>query len=248
MSTTWLYALISVTVVSLISLIGVFTLSIAADKLRKFLFLIVSFSAGALIGDAFIHLLPELVEEHGFHLGISLAVVSGIAFFFIVEKVIHWRHCHHVEDDHIHPFAKTSLMADAVHNVVDGLVIGAGYLVSIPVGIASTVAVVFHEIPQEVSDFGVLLHGGYSKKKALFLNFIISLASIIGVVVSLFIGRYIGGITTFLIAFSAGSFIYIAAADLIPELHKEVRVSRSIMQFVLFLLGILAMMLLLLLE
>jgi zinc and cadmium transporter len=249
MSSIWIYSTISVGVISVISLIGIFLLSIAMDKLRKVLFLILSFSAGALIGDAFIHLLPELVGQQGFHLGVSMAIISGIAFFFIVEKIIHWRHCHHVTlDNHIHPYAKMSLFGDAVHNTVDGVVIGASYIISVPVGIATTVAVLLHEVPQEISDFGILIQGGYTKKKALWLNFLVSLTSIIGVVVALLIGKYITGISSFLIAFSAGAFIYIAAADLIPELHKEVKVSKSIAQFVMFLLGIAVMMLLLLLD
>lgn len=249
MNIIWLYALISVGLVSLISLIGLSLLSLAVDQLRRLLFLLVSFSAGVLMGDAFIHLLPELAEDYGFDLAASLSILSGITVFFIVEKIIHWRHCHHPTDaNHVHPFVVTNLVGDTIHNMVDGLVIGASYLVSVPVGIATTIAVALHEIPQEVSDFGVLLHGGFSKQKALWLNFLVALSSVVGVVGALLIGRYVAGITGFLVAFSAGAFIYIAGADLIPELHKEVRIKRSIAQLVLFVLGIIVMMGLLLLE
>lgn len=209
----------------------------------------ISFSAGALLGDAFIHLLPELVEEIGFTLKLSLYVLTGIAASFIVEKVIHWRHCHHpTTQNHPHPFAWMNLFGDAAHNLIDGLIIGAAYLVNIPVGIATTLAVILHEIPQEIGDFGILLHGGFSKKKALLLNFATALTAFLGVTVALILGAYVENITHFLIPFAAGGFIYIAAADLIPELHKEVKVSRSLIQFALFVLGIALMLLLLLIH
>jgi len=250
MLTIWIYTIFSVFLISLVAFIGIFTLTVSTKKLKRVLFLLVSFSAGALLGDAFIHLLPEVVEEYGFTLSISFSVLAGIAFSFIIEKVIHWHHCHHAisHEEHIHPFAIMNLLGDLVHNFVDGLIIGASYLVSIPVGIATTVAVVFHEIPQEISDFGVLIQGGFSRKKALFLNFITALAAVVGAVVALIIHSYVENLTIFLVPFSAGTFIYIAAADLIPELHKELKVRKSIWQFVLFILGICVMASLLFFE
>lgn len=245
----WFYSLGSIIIVSLISLVGIFTLTIKPDRLQKILIYMISFSAGALLGDAFIHLLPEVIKEVGFGVNISLYVLLGIALSFIIEKIIHWRHCHHpTTDDHPHPFALMNLFGDGVHNFIDGLIIGASYLASIPVGIATTLAVVLHEIPQEIGDFGILLHGGFSKKKALFLNFIIALTAVLGVIVALIINTYVENITHVLIPFAAGGFIYIASADLIPELHKEVKVSRSLMQFLLFILGIGLMLILLLVD
>ncbi len=245
----WVYSLVSVIAVSAVSLVGVFTLGIKTAKLQKILIYMISFSAGALLGDAFIHLLPHVVEETGFTLNISLYVLLGIAMSFIVEKVIHWRHCHHpTTDDHPHPFALMNLFGDGVHNFIDGLIIGASYLVSIPVGIATTIAVLLHEIPQEIGDFGVLLHGGFSKGKALALNFVIALVSILGVVVALVIGAYVEHLTHFLIPFAAGGFIYIASADLIPEMHKTVKWTRSLSQFFFFALGILLMLSILYIE
>ncbi len=245
----WLYSLGSVVVVSLISLVGIFTLSIKIEKLRKILIYMISFAAGALLGDAFIHLLPSVIEEHGFGLNISIYVLVGIGVMFVVEKVIHWRHCHHPTcDDHPHPFALMNLFGDGVHNFIDGLVIGAAYLVSIPVGVATTIAVVLHEIPQEIGDFGVLIHGGFSKAKALMLNFATALTSVLGVVVALLISSYVENLTMFLIPFAAGGFIYIASADLIPEMHKTVKISRSLLQFLFFTLGIGVMFLILLVE
>lgn len=245
----WLYSLGSVVVVSLISLVGIFTLSIKIEKLRKILIYMISFAAGALLGDAFIHLLPSVVGKHGFGLNISIYVLVGLGVMFVVEKVIHWRHCHHPTcDDHPHPFALMNLFGDGVHNFIDGLVIGAAYLVSIPVGIATTIAVVLHEIPQEIGDFGVLIHGGFSKAKALMLNFATALTAVLGVVVALLLSSYVENLTMFLIPFAAGGFIYIASADLIPEMHKTVKISRSLLQFLFFTLGIGVMFLVLLVE
>lgn len=245
----WLYSLGSVLVVSLISLVGVLTLSIKIERLKKILIYMISFAAGALLGDAFLHLLPHVVAENGFTLAISFYILTGLGVMFIVEKVIHWRHCHNPTcDAHPHPFALMNLFGDAVHNFIDGLVIGAAYLVSIPVGIATTIAVILHEIPQEIGDFGVLLHGGFSKAKALLLNFATALTAIVGVVVALLLGIYVENLTTFLIPFAAGGFIYIASADLIPEMHKTVKISRSLIQFLFFVLGIGVMLLILLTE
>jgi zinc and cadmium transporter len=239
----WLYSLGSVIIISLLSLIGIFTLWIKTDRLKKMLIYMISFSAGALLGDAFLHLLPEIVEETGFTIYVSLYVLLGIAISFVLEKIIHWRHCHHpTTDDHPHPFAWMNLFGDGVHNFIDGLIIGAAYLISIPVGIATTLAVILHEIPQEIGDFGVLLHGGFSKKKALLLNFVTALTAIFGVVLALVVSAYVGNITHFLVPFAAGGFIYIATADLIPELHKETKMQRSLMQIALFVLGIVLML------
>lgn len=249
MLNTWFYSIFSVIIVSLISFAGIFTLSVKEKKLKKLLIYLVSFSTGALLGDAFIHLLPSVVEEFGFGLSISLSVLSGIAFSFVIEKFIHWHHCHNENNgEHIHPFAIVNLYGDSLHNFIDGLIIGAGYLIGIDVGIATTIAVILHEIPQEIGDFAILLHGGFSKGKALFYNFITAITAIAGLAISLLSGLYIGNITAFLVPFSAGSLIYIAGSDLIPELHKEVAVKKSILQFALFLLGIFTMFILLYLE
>jgi len=243
----WIYTIVSVLIVSLISLVGVLTLSIKIDKLKTFLIYIVSFSAGALFGDAFLHLLPEIVEKNGFTLTISGFTLLGIAIFFTMEKLVHWQHCHHpITEEHVHPFAIMNLIGDGVHNFIDGLIIGVSYIVSIPVGIATTIAVVFHEIPQEIGDFGVLLHGGFSKSKALGLNFLTALAAVIGAVIALIASTYIENIEIFLIPIAVGGFIYIAGSDLIPELHKEFTVKKSILQLIAFIAGILVMAALLL--
>jgi len=246
MAHIWLYSIISVIIISLLSLIGIFTFLIKQKLLNKIILYLVSFSAGALFGDTFIHLLPELVNTYSFGTKISLFILSGIILTFIIEKFVKWRHCHlHYHQDHkIHSFAIINLIGDTVHNFIDGLIIGASYLVSIPVGIATTLAVIFHEIPQEIGDFAILIHGGYSKKKALFLNFITALTAIIGVVLALVFGTITENLTPFLISIAAGSFIYIAGSDLIPEVHKEVQGKKSIILLTAFLFGIFIMYLL----
>ena len=245
----WIYSILSVTLVSLISLIGVVTLSIKTTNLKKIVIYLVSFAAGALLGDAFIHLLPEIVEEFGFTIKTSLFILLGILLSFFIEKIIHWTHCHHTNSkNHKHPFAYLNLIGDAVHNLLDGIIIGASYLVNMQVGIATTIAVIFHEIPQEIGDFGVLIHGGFTKSKALLLNFATALTSIAGAVIALVVGTKIENFTLFLIPIAAGNFIYIASADLIPELHKETIIKKSILQILMFILGIITMLTLLLLK
>ena len=249
MPNVWIYTLLSVFIVSLVSFVGVLTLSINEDRLKKILLYLVSFSAGALFGDAFIHLLPEIIEEAGFGLNISIYVLLGIVLFFILEKIINWHHYHYPHTkEQVHPLAITNLFGDAFHNLIDGLIIGASYLLSIPVGIATTIAVVLHEIPQEIGDFGVLIQGGFTKTKALFFNFLTAIAAIIGAIIALTLGSQVEGLTTFLIPFAAGGFIYIAGSDLIPELHKVVQLKKSLLQLMSFVLGILVMVALLALE
>ena len=238
----WTYTLISVIVVSAISFIGVLTLSMEERKLRKVLIYFVSFSAGALFGDAFLHLLPEAVEN-GFTVNISLYVLLGILIFFVLEKVILWRHCHFTlhGPQECYPFAYTNLVGDGLHNFIDGIIIAASYIVSIPVGIATTVAVILHEVPQEIGDFGILLHGGFSKRGALMVNFFTALTSVLGAIITLLLIGVVENLTLILIPIAAGGFIYIAGSDLIPELHKETKISKSISQLIAFVLGIAVM-------
>lgn len=241
-SEVWLYSFVSVIIVSFISLVGVFALALSEKTLESILIYMISFSAGALFGDAFIHMLPEAVSENGFGINISIYLISGIAFSFVVEKVVCWRHCHHFTTKlHPHRLAWMNIFGDTLHNFMDGLILGASYVVSLPVGVATTIAIVLHEIPQEIGDFGVMIYSGFSKKKALFVNFLVSLAAVFGVLVALLVSEKVDGIGIFLIPFAAGGFIYIAGSDLIPELHKEVRVGRSFLQLLIFGLGVCVM-------
>ncbi|MBI4017857.1 MAG: ZIP family metal transporter [Candidatus Aenigmarchaeota archaeon] len=245
----WTYVLLSVFLVSAVSFVGISALAFNQRTMKRALFYMVSFSAGALFGDAFIHLLPEAIAASGFTLEVSLYIITGIVVSFVIEKVMHWNHMHRPgTEEKIEPFALMNLFGDAVHNSIDGLIIGASYLVSVPVGIATTLAVVFHEIPQEISDFGVLVYGGFTKWKALFFNFLVALTAIAGAAAALLLGNYVSGVTAFLVPFAAGNFIYIAGSNLIPELQKEVRPIKSLKQTITLLLGIFVMLAIALLE
>jgi zinc and cadmium transporter len=250
MISTFIYSIASVLVVSIVSLIGAFTLSIKEAVLRKYIFLLVSLAVGALLGDAFIHLIPEAFEAGANPMYVSLAIIGGIVLFFVIEKFLHWHHHAAGEHDHetIHPTGKMILISDGVHNLIDGLIIGASFLVGTEVGIATTVAVILHEIPQEIGDFGVLLHSGLSKAKALWFNFVSALAAVVGTIIALVIGGTSDFLTIWLIPIAAGGFIYIALSDLIPELHKTKQPHHSLMQFAAVMAGILAMLLLLAVE
>lgn len=244
-----IYSLISTLIVSLISIIWIVFLGLHQKIFKKIVIYLVSFSAWALLGDVFIHILPEINHEWIFTLKSSLFILGGIFFWLITEKIIHRNHCHMpITKTHVHHFAIMNLVGDFVHNIIDGIIIWASYLVNIPLGIATTTAVALHEIPQEIWDFWVLVHWGLSKKKALLLNFLTGLSAILWVIIALLISNHVKNITSFLMPFAAWSFIYIASADLIPELHKENKTKQALFQIVFFLLGVGVMTLLLLGE
>ncbi|MBR9681036.1 MAG: ZIP family metal transporter [Candidatus Altiarchaeota archaeon] len=244
-----LWALSSVFLVSLISFVGAFTLSIKDAQLEKILMYLVSLSAGALLGGAFFHLLPEAVETTGFGFQTSFSILLGIVTFFILEKFLHWHH-HHVphRKGAIIPLAMMNLVGDGFHNFIDGLILGVSYLASIPTGVATTIAIIFHEIPQEIGDFGVLLHSGLSRKKALLLNFVGALFAVLGTIIALIASSFVPKLTALLIPFAAGGFIYIAGSDLIPEMHKEMNTKKSAVQLFSLVLGMFLMYLLVFFE
>ena len=233
-------SIIATLIVSLLSLVGVFTLAIKHKLLDKIVFYLVGFSAGALMGGAFLHLIPESVHE--FHdENIYLYILIGFCFFFVIERFLHWHHCHHDNHDgecKVHPFSYMILIGDGVHNFIDGLIIAAAFVADYHLGVITTIAVIAHEIPQEIGDFGVLIYGGFSKAKALFFNFLSATTAILGAVIGVLLTTYIDNFTLFLLPFTAGGFIYIAASDLIPELHKEPKLNKSITAFICFLIGI----------
>jgi zinc and cadmium transporter len=234
----WIYSLLSVFLISLASLIGAITIAINKERLKSILIYFISFSAGALIGDAFFHIIPEL-SENGLGFNASLIIIAGIICSFLIEKIIKWRHCHlPITKTHIHSFAYMNIIGDSVHNLIDGLIIGASFLINSTVGFASSIAILFHEIPQEIGDFGVLIHGGFKTKKALLYNFLTALFAIIGTIISLVIGEFTQSLTLFLMPFAAGNFIYIACSDLIPELHKDCSTKKTIIQSIVFILGV----------
>ncbi|MDD5331560.1 MAG: ZIP family metal transporter [Candidatus Nanoarchaeia archaeon] len=238
---TLLLILLSTFLVSLISFIGVLTLSLKEKILDKIVLILVSLAAGALMGGAFLHLIPEAIELNNKNTFLFLLV--GFILFLLIEKILHWRHCHkgHCE---VHTFAHMSLFGDMVHNLIDGLIIAASFVVDVSLGITTTIAVMLHEIPQEIGDFGVLVYGGFKKGKALLLNFLTALTAVFGGLVGYFLANQIGSFTEFLIPFAAGGFIYISASDLVPELRKELNFKKSLLVFSFFIIGILIIYLL----
>jgi len=226
---------ISVIIVSLVSLIGIVTLA-SRKGLNKILRILVSFAAGSMAGAAFLVLLPEAVET-GASQSVFGFMLLGIIIFFILESFLHWYHCHK-GDCKAHRFTYLNLIGDGLHNFIDGAVIAASYLVSLPLGVVTTIAVIFHEIPQEIGDFCILVYGGFSKRKALLYNLLSGLTAVVGALFVYFFKFGIGNYSALLVAFAAGSFIYMATADLIPELHKETKIKKSALQLVLFLLGV----------
>ena len=248
MAIIYVYAFTSVIVVSLVSFVGIFMLSLQEEKLRKYIFIFISLAVGALLGDAFIHLIPESFEKSENTALTSISIILGILIFFILEKFLHWHHHgNDTEEDHIHPVGKLVLFSDGIHNFIDGIIIGASFLISVPVGLATTLAVILHEIPQEIGDFAVLLHAGYTKMRALWLNFLSALLSIVGVLFVLVLGKEQSVILSIL-PIAAGGFIYIAVADLIPELQKTKGVVYSILQITSVVAGVSAMIALTLFE
>ena len=233
------YIILTTFIIALIAFIGIFTLSLKDKVLNKILLILVSLSAGALMGGAFLHLLPESIEESG-DTNPFIFVLIGFILFFVIEKVLHWRHCHKGKCD-IHTFHYMNLIGDSIHNFIDGLIIAASFIVSTPLGLTTTIAIAAHEIPQEIGDFGVLIYGGFKKKKALLLNFIVALTIVIGGIIGYFVSQNIENTVAFLIPFAAGGFIYIAATDLIPEIKKEINIGKSMATMLVFICGILIM-------
>ncbi len=247
MAEVWIYTLASVSAISAVSLIGVFALGVNQERLQRILFYLVSFSAGALLGDAFIHLLPEIMTgEEAVHSGSY--VLAGIMLFFVLERVLRWHHTHGSHKEEIHSVVYLTIIGDALHNFLDGVVIAASFLVSIPVGIATASAVLFHEIPQEIGQYAILVHGGWSRKKALFYNFFSSLTAIVGALFVLIFAQSFNEAPALLLGIGAASFIYIALSDIIPELQKEPDMRRSFVQLIWMLAGIAVMAALLLFE
>ncbi len=225
----------SVFVVSVISLVGILALALKEKMLEKVLFVLIALAAGTLLGAAFLDLIPEAIEEGGE--GVLLYVLSGVVVFFILERFVFWHHCHK-EKCNIHAFSYLNLVGDGVHNFIDGMVIAAAYLTAVPVGVIATIAIIAHEIPQEIGDFGILVYGGFSRVKALFCNFLSAMTAFAGAILMYFSSSYIESSVSFLLAFAAGGFIYIATADLMPELKKEMDIKRSFIQLTLLIMGI----------
>lgn len=249
-----LLALLSVTLVSLLSLVGLVAFSRRTDVLERRLPLLVSLAAGVLLGSAILHLLPEAVEALGSGLRLPLLFLVGFLGFFVLERYL-WFHHHGPEatpaglghrpghalaDDcpDPHPVVVMNLVGDGVHNLIDGMAIGAAYLIDPAAGVATTLAIVLHEIPQEIGDFAILVHGGLTVRRALLLNLASALLAVVGTALALVLGQAVDGFAASLLPITAGSFLYIAAADLIPEIHRHRDPSRALGQALFLFLGV----------
>ena len=238
-----LYALGSVAIISLVSLVGAITLSLQTKTLGRVIFLGVSLSMGALFGDAFIHLIPEATAALGSTDTVAILVLAGIVAFFILEKFLDWQHSHetggmNTERGAIRPVGTMVLLSDGIHNLIDGIIIGTSYLVSIEIGMATTLAIALHEIPQEIGNFGVLLHAGFTRARALFLNLISALTAIVGTALALALGNSFEYFVSVMLAITAGTFIYVAGSDLVPELRKTSGSKQSLLQLISILIGV----------
>ncbi len=245
----FIYATASVLIVSAISLAGLFTISAKEERLKRVLFILIALAIGALLGDAFVHLIPEAIEVNKNIRMVSGLVIIGIVVFFAIEKVLHWHH--HEEQDtvpDILPVGKLILFSDGLHNFIDGCIIAVSYLADVKVGIATTIAIILHEIPQEIGDFGILLHAGYTRNRALLFNFLSALLAVLGTLAVFLLGANAEQFVNTILPFAAGSLIYIAMSDLVPELHKSRGVKRTLFELILIGAGIGIMYLLLLVD
>lgn len=219
---------------SAIALVGSLTIVLREVTLRKLLLPLVALAAGTLLGGALFHMIPASVDKLGNHLSIYVWILLGFTIFLGLEQFLHWHHCHRVPSEH-RPLTYLILIADALHNFIGGLAVAGAFLIDIQVGISAWIAAAAHEVPQELGDFGILIHGGWKKSSALLYNLLSALTFLIGGIVA-----YSASLTTdvtFLLPFAAGNFIYIAAADLIPEIKHEESGSLNVIHFLSFLTG-----------
>ncbi len=231
-------ALLAASAVGLLSFSGAISLAISSKKLKKILIYLVAFSAGSLMGAAFFHILPEVIESGDNVLNIFLLALAGFSLFFILERVLRWHHCHDA-DCHTHEhLGWMNLIGDGIHNLIDGMVIFVAFLGGPALGIPVTLSIILHEVPQELGDFGVLLYSGFNKYKALFYNFISACLAIVGVFLAFWLNAYNEIISAWLLPFAAGGFIYISASDLIPEIHKDNKLVSAIGSYILFLVAL----------
>jgi len=231
-----LYQILAATIgVSLLSLIG---LLITRGVKREQMHILVSFAAGTLLGAAFLHLIPEGAAQPNFF----YYVVGGFLAFFLLEKVIFWYHCHDVDCKHKnHPVTYLTLIGDGLHNFTDGIIIAAAFMSNYALGITATIAIIFHEIPQEIGDYAILINGGFTRMKALAANLASALLSVVGALLTFYYLKDAPQLIPYLIGLASGGFVYIAAADLVPEIHKIIDVKESLIHFTFMVLGVVLM-------
>lgn len=242
MPNTLLAIILATSAISSGSLVGVATLSLNQKFLAKILLSLVSLSAGTMIAAAFLHLLPESIANLGDMLPFQITLASFIGFF-LLERFLHWRHCH--DEEHItkHTLGTLNLIGDTIHNFLDGVLIAASFASGTGLGIIATLAIALHEIPQEIGDFAVLVHSGFSRRRALLYNFLVSMTCIAGGILGYFASQSLATFANYLIPVAAGAFIYISAADLIPELKTTTNTKKIFAVIATFLLGVIIMVL-----
>ncbi len=236
------YAILAVTIVSLLSLLGAVFIVLQRKILDSITTYLLAFSSGILLGTTFYDLIPEGYE--GLQRNVYTWVIVGLVAFFILEKLIHWHQ--HVEETGAQMYSRKhiaylDLIGDGLHNFLDGAIIGVTFLTSVPLGMVTTIAVIAHEIPHELGDFFLLLYCGFSNKKALWYNLLSALTAILGTIVVFIFSANILVVSPYLIGFGAGNFLYIAASDLIPELHQKHNMKTSIIQTICLIVGIVVM-------
>lgn len=232
-----LYTMLGVIGVSLLSLLGIVFFLFDERDVRAYILYFVSLSTGALLGDVFIHIVPEMASKASFASDLYV-LLFGILFSFMLEKLIHWRHCHMLPSGtHHHPMGIVNMFGESVHNFIDGLVIAAGFVAGIPIGISTTLAVMIHEIPHEVGNVAILLHSGYPRRQAIAFNALSAAASVIGAAFVLATAASSEAISGAMLPFAAGNLLYIAGSDLIPELHKESKLLQSFGQLACIVVG-----------
>ncbi|NLI56714.1 ZIP family metal transporter [bacterium] len=233
----FIYILIGNILSSFVSLVGIFFLNKDLEKLKRVSFILVSFSTGALITSALLHLLPEAINEN---FNSIYSVIFGIFLFFILETYLKWRHCHDI-DCKEHTFVPLNLLGDSLHNFIDGSLIASTFLINFQLGFITTLSVILHEVPQELGDYGILIYGGLNPKKALRLNFLVSLTAILGGIFGYFMLVKFKSLIPFIAGLTAGNFLYLSLTDLIPELHKKVSLKDNLIKTLFILLGIFLM-------
>jgi len=244
-------SLLSVLIVSLLSLSGIFLIFLNKKTSQKINLLLVSFAIGALLGDTFIHLLPESFKNLN-SLTVSFLTIGGLLIFFVLEKILRWHHCHEINccsDHKPNHIIALNIFGDNIHNLIDGMLIAASFMVDTRLGLFTSFAVLLHEIPQEIGDFAVLIHGGLSIKKAILYNLFSASSAFLGVFLVFILGTKITFLSNYLLSVTAGGFIYLAASDLIPELHRhDPPISHSLLQLLFIIFGVLLMSLLVFIE
>jgi len=231
---TLIWILIFTLINGLLAFVGALSFLLSKKSLNKIIPFLVAFAIGALLGGALFHFIPEAIEELKLIWTVLLAAL-GFGLFYLIERFLHWHHCKHGECPK-HHFTYLILIGDGVHNFIDGLIIAASFIISIPIGIISSIIILLHELPQEIGDFGVLIHGGFSRTKALVYNFLSQLTAVLGGV----LGFYLIGLqeqAIYLLPIAAGGFLYIALVDLIPEVFKEKNKMQAVLNVLLILLG-----------